>query len=432
MKISEFTHSLEQQLANGNTEYVCKSLQTFLKNKDESLYQQVLLLSSQYSDFKRNKSLGLENDLQSLNRINNALIGLCADIKKDYDNQTIDSQTERELKKVVSEFQNQLKPKAPSKESSSGFLVPVLGGLLAFALIWWVYSNVSGNTPSEKDNTKMTLPKTENNATKPSDLPTITEGSMDLSKLQATFLDVKIHIQDIEIFKTRYYQTSGLSRLVFNGKFYCPRGSTGGCLLNKDYFTLIVDGQPMDTKNDNLTVDTPDGINNYLVSGNAHQVFQIIYDIPASAKSVSLKITNGGNSTIPIDLNKTIPPIADRPKFVNLSQEIDFNLARNFGGGYELVSVKALPFDDNFITVIARVAKLPMNADLFNYCIRIVTDRGERIIGPEITKTKTISDRKNRIENQYEFFVPRTVRTSELTIGNCEIGQEPFKVLLPL
>ncbi len=123
---------------------------------------------------------------------------------------------------------------------------------------------------------------------------------------------------------------------------------------------------------------------------------------------LSWQINISGKSTIPIDLTKRIPEPPVASKVIHLTEEKDLNLSKNFGN-YRLLSVKAAPFDDDYIKITARISKCTAaGCDLNNQCFRVITDNGTTRIGPTYLGTKTLSEGNGQEELQIEYIVPRT------------------------
>jgi hypothetical protein len=106
MKLINYIQEIESFLANGDTNAACNGLVALLKNENEELCAQVVLLAGQHTEIRRNQSLGIDDDKQGLNRINNSLIRLCNEIKSDYKTLVVSDQAQQELKTISQNTEN--------------------------------------------------------------------------------------------------------------------------------------------------------------------------------------------------------------------------------------------------------------------------------------------------------------------------------------
>lgn len=436
MTFTDCTRNLERQLAESNTAHVCAAISVLMRDKDDVLYQQALLLTGQYNEIRRNQALGLSDDSHGINRINNTLIQMCADIKRAFGKEIIDAETQNRLNELP-ETDEKFPSKDPSVSAPSKSVfrqyLPIVAAIAVLFLGWQAYkwvSNLEMRNPDATVNTRIEQNNKDVYGGKLAKNAPNTEGSsaaLALPNVKPISLDFKTSSQNVTIFDTRLYPTDGTRRLVFSGKMFCDISNRGGCNLFASFFKLKVDGQIIEAQNDNLTTGHPSGKNLGIFSGNAHEFFKLAFDIPENAQSVALIIKIEGLATAVVDLKKTITTPPEPVKRINLTQEMDLNISRNFGNSVQLLSVKAAPYDDDFFKIIVRFIK-PVDTEISNSCARIISDDGLRSFDTE----KEMSKNTSRLDTQLEFILPRTLGPCSLMIGNCESGQTPFKVALPL
>ena len=434
MTYTECTRAIEKQLGEGQTDAACAALAELLHNKDAALYQQTLLLTGQYNEIRRNQALGLDDDTHGLNRITHTLIQLCAEVKTTWGKDPIDTATQSRIAAfLATDADNASQKKDPSVSKPSKGIFQQWGwiaaAVVALLLAWQGYKWVSNVfKPTPKDGVTADVQQNSNSTylNQTASKALNTAASATLSDAPPLLLDFKTSSQTVDIFDTRLFPTDGLNRLVFSGKMFCDASNRGGCNLFNSFFRLKVDGQTLELKTENLTTEHPNGINSGIFRGNAHEFFKLAFDIPANAQSVALEIKIDGTSTAVVDVKKTRPAPPEPAKRVNLTQEMDFNITKNFGNAYQLLSVKAAPYDDNFFKITARVLK--PYADVSSSCTRVVmSDNSLRSFDTD----KEISENKDVVETEFTFILPRTLGPFSLMVGNC-YGQTPFKVALPL
>ena len=66
--------NLKRKIAEGKTDTVIEHLINLLHNKDNIIFNQVIILANQYNQWKTNQILNIENENFVINRINNALL----------------------------------------------------------------------------------------------------------------------------------------------------------------------------------------------------------------------------------------------------------------------------------------------------------------------------------------------------------------------
>ncbi len=432
MTYTDFARTIEKQLAESNTENACSALLVLLQDKNETLYQQVILLAGQFNDLKRNKILGLDDDTRGMNRVNNALIQLCSELKREFGSDIIDTGTQKRLNTLPQEPAKAKSPPSVITASNINFKkwIAIAAAIILLFAIWRTYNWLSNLTMLNPD---ALITQNSGSESSPSTATVQnTEGAniaSNLPEIEPKFIDFKAKSQNVEIYETRLYPTDGVSRLVFYGKFYCGFANSGGCNIFDEYFSLLIDGQTLETKNADFNGENPTGTISS-ARANAHYFFKLSYDVPSTAQSVALQIKLDGKTTLPIDLKKIGAQIGDKPKVINLTDEKDLKISKNFGGGFQLLSVKAAPYDDNFFQLTVRISKC-IECDFYDNCIRIVSDKGGSL--RSFTKSEILSKNNESNEIQFEFILPRTLVAPELMVGNCNImGQVPFKVALGL
>jgi Effector-associated domain 11 len=429
MKISNYINEVEKLIASGDTESACEGLLLLLEGKNDELRTQTLLLSGQFKDIKRKQSLGIDNDAQGLNRINHALLQMCREIKTELGASPIEEDSLRKLHAIVEEKSLGDTPTVSAPDFNWRRWLTIAAVGLVGLLFYRAYSCTSIFFAAAKEDraaTEKTMQKSDRSMGNASDSPTA------IPEVKPIYLDVKANIQNFELLETRYFPTDGMSRIEFYGKFYCALGNPGGCEFSNNHFKLIADDKIQDTQYG----DFRDNFNKYgqsnaLPISNAHQFVYMQYEFPSTTKRLSWQINILGKSTIPIDLTKRIPEPPVQPKVINITEEKDLNLSKNFGN-YRLLSVKVAPFDDDYVKITARISKCVADCDFYHECVRILTDNGTTRTGASYAGPKTISEGNGQQELQFEIIVPRTARAPELVVGNCGEGKTPFKVALPL
>jgi hypothetical protein len=447
MTFTDYARTIEKQLAQGNTEYACEALSALIQDKNEAFYQQTILLSGQYQEINRNELLGLEDDQFGVNRINNSLIQLCGDIKKEFGTEKIDAETQKRLNNLpeVAESVVVFQPKTPSVKSvpaaQKSLIQRWFPSIIAVALLvlgwqayrWFTKPKVSGETEmganiADSQNQNASQRGMPNNAPN-------TEGGSGVAQnapeIPPVFLDFKAKSQNVTISESRLYSFGSFNRLVLIGNYLCEFDNRGGCNFGASELRLVIDGTSMDTKSENFVDDLQEGYGNFLISGNSQLYFKVTYDIPATAKVVNLQIKVDGTSTFPIDFKKAIASIPEKPNIVNLTQEVDLKIAKNFGNNFQILFVKVAPYDDNNFQLITRVSR-PQDIMDLERCVRVLTDNGEGIRQFDGQKRKEVYTSKERTDTDFYFKLPRTVHLSELMVGNCRVGELPYKVPLKL
>jgi hypothetical protein len=433
MTFNDSLKIVEKKIAEGKTEQACTALTLLLEGKNESSYQQILLLTGQFNEIKRNQALGLDDDKRGLNRINNSLILMCTDAKKEFGTEIIHADLQQRFDAVAPKIQESAPSGAVPFMDTVRKWGPIVGALVVFYLGYKVYdwaSNLTMRSPqttiAQRTNEIRSQAATAP-STKQSEAGTSTTV---LSEPKPVFLDFKMKSQNIEILETRLYPTDGLSRLVFYAKFF--NDSRFPANLFKESFGLTVDGQEKVLGYNDLTEEYPKANGNGTIQGNGHVFVKMTFEIPSNAQSVIFQIKRTGKASATVDLKKTIAGEVEKPKLVTLSQEVDFKIVKNFSNDFKLLSVKVDGYDDNFFKVKARVVKC-YNCDFYNLCLKIVCDNGESLRYFDWAETKEYPNILDKYtDKEYTFLLPRYLKSIELMVGNCAAGETPFKVPLPL
>jgi Effector-associated domain 11 len=435
MKVSNYISEIEQLIANGDTESACEGLLHLVGGDQEDFRSQILLLTGQFRELQRNKTLGMGNDKESMNRLNYSLLQLCKDLKTDLGNQQISDIDLSELEKIKQSNQVQTPPSvAKSAPINWGLWLKIGGFLIVSMILYRAYSCVSKTFKSVKDElaTVETPQQTTKSSTNSSPTTTTNTSSTatPIADIKPTYLDVKAKLQGFELLETRLYPADGTNRIVFMGKWYCDRYNN--CNFGSTQFELVADGQVISTETKNFQTVRHDDYGSLLVTGYSHEFVEIAYDFPPNTQNLALKIKIDGNATIPVDLKKQASPPPVLPITFNLTEEKDLNITKVFSKDFQLQSVRVIPFDDNYFKLYAKIAKCDDHCDFYNLCIRILMDNGTTQLAFESLKTKEFDSPKGQAIREYEFIVPRTVQAPELVVGNCGAGKTPFKVALPL
>lgn len=77
--------NLKKYIAQNKTDKVLEYLLEVLSNQDNSILNQVIILASQYNQWHSDKILNINNDTNTINRINNALLTIIDSNKKLFD-----------------------------------------------------------------------------------------------------------------------------------------------------------------------------------------------------------------------------------------------------------------------------------------------------------------------------------------------------------
>ena len=105
MKVADYIKEIEKLIANGDSESACEGLLHILQGKNEDLPSQIILLTGQYREMQRNKTLNIENDKQGMNRLSNSLLLMCKDIKSELGDSQISDIDLQELHTIQRENQ---------------------------------------------------------------------------------------------------------------------------------------------------------------------------------------------------------------------------------------------------------------------------------------------------------------------------------------
>ena len=214
-------------------------LQDILKDKNNELLNQTLLLEGQYKDLKKKMQLGLQDASADLNRINLTLLSVCDDAAQ--------------LENIGDDG-----PEKPftDVEKTKGVLnnsVAIFGGLaaIAVAIVVGLYFVFSNNAPARKSV-----------ETAPLALPTPTAVTPSVKEADLTWLanpssttiseryygNVKVDILSI----TSKPNDAETKILTLNLRLNCLKSSSGTCLASYLEFRLIQSNGDKDAPKDDI------------------------------------------------------------------------------------------------------------------------------------------------------------------------------------
>lgn len=240
MKITE---QVQEYIANGNTAQALDLLQSFLKDKDAKLYNQTLLLESQYSEVKEKIRLNLDDADVALNRINYTILDITTEAAA-LEAKNAPKQTEK-LPETV-ENTATLDPDAKKSLSIFGILVAV-GVLIVIAV--FMLAQGKGNKPQPATPQTMQANSTSNEI---AITPLRIEPQV-VTLSERYYGNFKIEVQNLQAVT----KDADHNFLKMDLKMTCLQSYSGSCMANYVNFRLVLPNGDAFEPNPEIAYENP-------------------------------------------------------------------------------------------------------------------------------------------------------------------------------